>query len=552
MQRGILATSVVLLLFVWSACTRGTAQAVPPMPTSTTADATLSVNLLSISAVSGDSPKLVFTFDKDVTAFTDSTYRTVTTAHGVQNPPQASPVVFDQGAPARVSVPFDFVAWADVDSVQISVTLSNIAHPSYLTTPLYTLDLSFLRAIKGYKDQINQLSTKSDNLSSAVKACQTDRSNLINKQSPTHIDNVGKDMVGPTTVVLFLRTDVYGTIQVTETATNTTKQDTGLEHHVKFTNLAPGTAHTFSAVALSISGQVIPNTRTNFSVSTPSFAPFDPKITVSASSPTVMKATINFNSSGKLPDDVKSYVVLHYQQQLPDNTFAAAVDQGDAALDSNGVPKGTPYKETQEFTISAVPGKTYLVTFTAYDDYGDVFDFRAPGVLVAVPDVPKPPEQLRFTDSIAVSLSSSGMAIKWGANRKVQDASLTAKFSDGTSVNPPITKDANGTSMTVTLDVNGIASVLAGSQTINKKTNKPNGPPDLTLTMNDGTGTPAGSASISFSVAFVVPTTKDTAPTGDAAAEKAAVNVASAIQKGKPVDWKALLASGLGAVVKLL
>jgi hypothetical protein len=331
-----------------------------------------------------------------------------------------------------------------------------------------------------------------------------------------------------------------------------TKQDTGLEHHVKFTNLAPGITHNFSAVALSISGQVIPSTKTNFSVTTPSFVSFDPKLTVSASSPTVMKASINFNSSGKLLDDVKSYVVLHYQQQLPDNTFAGAVDQGDATLDSNGVPKGTPYKGTQEFTISAVPGKTYLLRFTAYDDYGDVFESMPPGILVAVPDVPKPPEQLRFTDSIAVSLSSSGMTVKWGANRKVQDASLTAKFADGTTVNPPITKDANGTSMAVTMDVNGIATVLASAQKINQKTNKPNGPPDLTLTMNDGTGTPAGSANISFSVAFVVPTTKDSAPTGDGATEKAAASVANSIQRGRPVDWKALLASGLGAVVKLL
>src|SRR5579863_9857140 len=336
MPKGICATSVVLLLFICSACTIGTAQATTPAPTSTAADAVSIVSLASISAVSGESPKLVFTFDKDVTEFADSTYKTVTTVHGVQNPPQTSPVTFEQGAPARVSVPFDFASWVDADSVQISVTLSSASHPSYLTTPFYTLDLSFLKAIKGYQDQISQLTAKGDNLSSAVRACQTDRSNLINKQSPTHIDNVGTDLVGPSTVVLFLKTDVYGTIQVTETSTNTTKQDIGLDHHVKFTNLAPGTTHSFSAVALSISGQVLNNTKTTFSVPTPPYAPFDPKLTVVASSPTVMKATINFNSSAKLPASVKSYVVLHYQQQLPDNTFAATVDQGDGTLDVNG------------------------------------------------------------------------------------------------------------------------------------------------------------------------------------------------------------------------
>jgi hypothetical protein len=66
--------------------------------------------------------------------------------------------------------------------------------------------------------------------------------------------------------------------------------------------------------------------------------------------------------------------------------------------------------------------------------------------------------------------------------------------------------------------------------------------------MSDGTNDTTGSATVSMSVTFVVSKSAGTDPIQHAATQVAT----AAAQKNTKVDWKTLIASGLGIVLKAL
>lgn len=533
--RSKLVLSVLLLVLgrTTLAQTAPTAQAVPQ------------VKLVSISALSAESPQVAFTFDSDVHSYIESTYKVLTITRGVPNPPSTNLVTFSPSSPTKVSVPLDFTALANADSVQISVTLSDSSHPSFYTSPFYSLDLSFLKAVQGYQKQILSLMDTNEGLLAAKLSCDATRNSLAAKLEPKQFDYLGTALVGPTTVILRFHTDPYATIQVTETNTGTVLTDFGVDHQVKFDHLAPGVKHSFKAVALNASGQPVNAFTKTMDVMTKDPVSFSPRVTALPSGPTTIMVTVDFNPSGALPANFKGYITLHYRQQLDQSAgfYSQPLDVGDGALDAIGIPKGTPYTENAHtFPITVAPGKTYVIAYTAYDEYGDVVNFPSggnPGILVTTPAAPP---ALAFDKPIAVTLNSdTGLTVSWSANRAVQKAEMSVKFPDGTVVIPPITKSTSSTDVSVSTDLSGLATLL-------DKATKAKDSPIITISMSDGTNSPSGLATVSMSVTFVVASNKSgTQPT-----QKAATNVAAAVQKGKGVDWKTVLATGLGILVKVL
>ena len=273
---------------------------------------------------------------------------------------------------------------------------------------------------------------------------------------------------------------------------------------------------------------------------TPGIVPFAPQLVLSSSSPTSITATVNFDPTGAHPN-LKGYITLHYRQVVDEKTglYTQPIDIGNGGIDSIGIPKGTAYTGLHDFVIAVAPGKQYNVTYTAYDEYGDVVNSPAPGFFAKTDNLPDP---LGFKGPIALSVNAdTGLTVKWSANRAIKTAELSAKFPDGTIVLPPIKKDASSTDVSVSTDLSGLETLL-------EKTSKSKDAPILTVSMSDGTNGPAGSVSVSMSVTFVV-----TKSTGTEPLQKATTQLANAaVQKNGKVDWKSLISSGLGAFLKLI
>ena len=503
--------------------------------------------LVSISAISsGATPLIVFSFDTDVHSYSLSTYTLSTITGGKETPQSPQLVIIDASSPNKISVPLNFAPLASADFVNVSVTLNDDKGSSIPIKSFYSLDLSFLKAVKGYQTSIQSLQADKQNLQASLTQCQTDRADLISKHSPSEFDYIGPDLVGPTTVILHFKTDVYATIQVTDQTMNKIVPSVGTDHHVKFNDLAPSTPHKFKAVAMSASGAPMADGAFTkiFTVTTPALVAFAPIITkLVASGPTSLTATVDFNPTGVLPPNLKGYIVLHCFQQVDASSkmHGQAIDVGDGGMDANGVPKGTPYLGAHDFPITGLTaGTTYLVTFTAYDDYGETSNFPLPGISVPTPN-PTPP--LGFTSPIAITMNTNtGLTVSWSANRQVKNTALTITLSDGTQVIPPIQKKPDSSNVSVTADINALSTILEKAQTSPKA-------PIITISMDDGTPPPNGSATVSMSVEFdvVAKTASATQPV-----QKAANAVGAAKAKNKGIDWNSIISTGLGILVKLI
>lgn len=550
MKRETLATFVFRLLFILFGLVSVASAQIVPATSAPAAEQTSVINLVSISAVSGDTPKVVFTFDGDLTPYVASTYKIIAVSKGLPN--TASALAIPNANPKTISVPLDFTALASADSVQISVSLADNAH-QVLTTPFYLLDLSFLKAVKGYQDQIVGLAADNRNLASQNASCKTDRDNLIKKSTAQQFDYKEPDLIAPTMVILRFETDKYTTIQVTDTDTTKVFKSVGLIHHVKITGLAPGVEHHFRATPVDISAPPAtgkgnkpgmadqPNPLVkNIVISTPEVVPFVPLLTLTSSSPTSITAKVDLDPTGAHPK-FKGYITLHYRQVIDEKSgiYAQSIDIGDGALDSNGVPQGTAYTGSHEFVISVAPGKRYNVTYTAYDEFGDVVNSPAPGNSIATGPLPDP---LGFKTPVAVTMNSdTGLTVSWTANRPVTKAEMSVTLADGTVIIPAIKKDASSADVTVNTDLKGLATL------IEQATPGPKGP-IITVSMSDGTSGPGGSASVSLSVTFVLPKSSGNQPT-----QKAGTQIATVAKNGSgKIDWKTLLASGLGIIAKAL
>jgi hypothetical protein len=507
---------------------------------------TASPQLVSISAISsGATPQVVFAFDSDVHSYSVSTYTLTTAAGGVATSSPPALAILDPNSPKTISVPLNFVSLASADSVRVSLTLNDNINPPIPIKSSYFLDLSFLKAVKGYQDSILTLQKAKEDVQAQLTQCQTDRANLISKHSPNQFDYLGADLVGPTTVILHYTTDVYATIQVTDQSSNKMVPSVGVDHHVKFVNLAPSTPHTFMAVAFDAFGNPMsdPAFTKKTTVPTPDPVAFAPTITkLVASGPTAITATVDFDPTGALPSNFKGYIVLHYTQLVDSNASLQPIahDAGDGALDANGVPKGTSYSGTHDFTISGLTaGATYLVTFTAYDEYGDVAKFPLPGRAVTTDKANAP---LAFAGPIGITMNTdTGLTVSWSANRTVSNSALKIVFADGSFL-PNVPKGTTGSqNSSVTVDLTGLSALL------DKAVSNPK-PPEFDISMDDGTNSPDGKAAIAFSVSFVVTSTKQAKSPVQTAANK----VSESAQKGSKIKWADVISTGLGILAKVI
>ncbi len=524
--------------------------------------------LLSISALSsGQTPEVVFSFDSDVSVYHASTAVWTEIRGGAPIAPVAKAVITNPATPKVISVPLDFSALSGDDAVQISLTLSDGTHPPQNLTPAYYLDLSFLKAIQGYKDQISSLTTNSGTLTGQLSQCSSDLASARAKVNPAEFDYVETKFTAPTKVILHFRTDAYTTIRVTELNTGNNFEQSGIKDiYVTVSPLSPSTNHHFSAVYLdATTGKPVPGQAKNFSVQTPAAVPFGPAFkSLTASGPTTLVATVDFNPSGTLPADFKGYIVLYYRQRAGSGqAFSQPVSIGDGKLDENGIPSGTAYSGVHDFPIT-VPSanSTYDVTFTAYDQYGDAITYPEPGFEQATPAAPKP---LAFDGPIAISMNTNtGLTVQWSANKPISTAQMSVDIA-GTEIIPPIKKDApstngppstsgasstngasssNGASsaseMSVSTDLNGLQSLLDKAQSSKAA-------PIIKLSMSDSSGE---TASISMTVTFTISSTGSSKPASSV--QTAANNVTTAAQKGRKIDWSTVLQTGLGMLVKLI
>lgn len=511
------------------------------------------IQVASISVLStGSSPHIDFTFNVPITSYAQSTYRVTTLSGGV--PSVLGPVLVSAAAqsPSTLSVPLNLQQMAanQDDSVSVSVTLGDSTNPAVFTTPSYFLDLSFLGTLKQYTSTVNSLQQANQSLTNTANACQTNLQNARRKVNPQSLNFNGVSLLGATQIILHLTTDVYATVQVTELQTNTVETDQGTDHYIRFTGLSPSTSYTFNAVALdATTGQ--PILSQSIPEKTAAQVVFAPVLTaISASGPTALVASIDFDPSHSMPSGFKSYLKFYYQEEEPDGTYGTKEPVGDGGLDANGIPTGipytAPYATPQAFTIPVPLANTnYLISYSAYDQYGDEYDY--PGKVATTPAVTP---ALGFNGPIALTMNTnSGLTVSWSANRKIKTATLQIQFADGTyQPNIPAATTSSSES-SVTIDLQGLLAILNKSGPPNSgSTAGSSKPPVFTISMDDGTGAADGKASISFSVLFTIASSTNATNSVQTAANK----VSKSAQGKAKITWADVFNTGLGIVAKVI
>lgn len=498
------------------------------------------VHLLSISVgSSGGSAHVIFAFDSDIrTNYPLSRFTLNTTTSGVStsSPPQL--VNFDPGSPKTVPVALDFSALSAAETVQVSVTLVDAAQAPVLTTPFYSLDLSFLKVIKGYQSQILSLQQDKQALEAQFDQAKKDRQDVINGLSPTTLDNLGNDLVGDTTVILHLSTDIYSKLQVQNTETGKTITDVGQDHHLAFTGLAQSTPYHFKAVPLDATGQPILGLTRTIPVTTKATVAFAPTFRATTTDSTTLNVTVNLDPSGALPAGFKGYIALKYREVVDagQGIYGQPTPVGNGSLNSFGVPQGTAYTGSSSFTIPVSPNKTYEVFLTAYDEYG--LTYTAPNAASAT--TPGPTPALDFAGPVQITMNTNtGLTVNWKANRKVQTAGLEIAFSDGKFVLPaPVQASTANADITVNTDLAGLTALLAKSKDKQEQ-------PTLTVSMSDG----KESKSQSFTVAFVIAGNSNST---DPTVKRAVNKVSTAAHGNGNIKWADVVNTGLGILLKVL
>lgn len=536
------------LLQIASAESAPTAQA-SPVPTPPIQAAP--VQLLRISAISSGAPHVDFEFDADITGYTVSTYTVTTIING--NPTIETHIAsLSQQNPKILSVPlkFDTYAAQQAQSVWISSTLATTANSSVLKTPEYILDLSFLSSIKTNQSAIASLLQTKQDLQSQLDSCSLNLHTASKHVNPNTFLPRDPALVGATTIILHFTTDLYATVQVSEPQTQQTVTTEGKEHYVKFMHLQPSTQYKFVAVPLdATTGKPIITMRQRIPQSTSPMVVFSPTfVSLAATGPTGLAATVNFDPNHALPANFKSYIRLFYKAQQPDGSFGQPISLGDGELDTNGVPKGTAYSPGQQIVPIPVPlaNTAYLVMFKAYDQYGDESD--SPELGRTTPAVTP---AISFSGPISMTMNTNvGLTVSWKANRPVKTSTLQIKFADGTYL-PNIPQATTGTTdSSVTIDLNGLSALLDKTIPQPGSTSPPAAkPPTFEISIDDGTSSPDGKASISFSVSFVI--TKATSPQNSL--QSSANRVTGSAANGKSnISWKDVLSTGLGIIAKVI
>lgn len=522
-----------------------------------------SIQLARVNSVtSGGAPHIDFIFTCDITSFGLSSYRITTISNQVSAPSVDTPISASPISPNQISVPLDLNSFAakQADSAWIAVTLGNITQPALFTTPVYILDLSFLAASKTYQSTISSLQQSNQKLQTDLTQSGKFLDAARAKLNPKAFNYQGAALVGADTITLHFTTDVYATVQGSEPTTNQTVSDVGTDHYLKFTNLLPSKLYTFTAVPLdATTGKPIASKSQDVPQATAQHVNFSPTLLeIVASGPTELSAPINFDPNHALPAGFKSYIKLFYQEELADGTYGPKTPVGDGGLDAKGIPSGTaytsPYTGPQKFPIPVPHANTnYLITFTAFDQYGEEIDFGSPGQKGTTPAAPP---ALAFDGPITLSMNTNtGLKVSWKANKKLKSSALQIKFADGTYL-PDIPPAAAGsTDSSVTIDLNGLSALLSKAEPNPTKAaagaataTTPAAAPEFDISMDDGTNSPTGKASIAFTVSFVIASTKN----GTSSIQTSAAKVATASQKNGKITWTDVISTGLGIIAKVI
>ena len=399
------------------------------------------IHLVEIRDISsGGAPHLDYLFDGDITSDILS-YTVTTISHGVPTTSPATNIIPSQQNPRTLSVPLDFKSFSQnqAESVEIAASVFDRTNQAVTSAPIppYFLDLSFLAATQNYQSTISALQQTNQSLQTSSSQCSTNLQNASKKLNPNSLTYRGVALRGQRSLFLHLTTDKYSTIQGTESTTNQSPTSTGTDHYLKFFNLVPGTPYSFNVLPLdATTGSAITEKEQTIIESTGAKVNFSPTLSgLRASGPTELLASINFDPNHSLPAGFNSYIKLYYEEQQADGSYGPKVPYGDGGLDANGVPQGTaytsPYSGPHDFSIPVPNASTrYLVSFAAFDQYGEEIDSGGSGTEISTPAVTPP---LAFSAPIAITMNTNtGLTVSWSANRKISNSALKIKFEDGT------------------------------------------------------------------------------------------------------------------------
>ena len=268
---------------------------------------------------------------------------------------------------------------------------------------------------------------------------------------------------------------------------------------------------------------------------------FTPQFKAVAKSPSTVSVSVDLDPAGNLPAGFKAYLSVQYKQivDAASGLYGQPQTIGDGSLSSAGVPAGTPYSGSHEFTITGLSPKTsYSVAIIAIDQYGH--KYQSQPATVTMLDTVAP---LDFDGPIQVTMNTNtGLAVNWTANHDIKTATMDIQFTDNAKVEITPKATTGSKNVSVSTDVAGLGAVL-------QKTQEKKMTPVIKITMSDGSDT----KSQSFSVAFVV-AGKSTATTSDPKTKTAVDNVAQAAQDPtkKKISWTDLINTGLGILLKAI
>jgi hypothetical protein len=443
------------------------------------------------------------------------------------------------------------------DRLEFQVNLVNGAGMTVFTSQQSSFDLSFYKSfteqVKKANDktsdlnnQVTDLTSKLTTATSKLDAAQKSLNAISKGLEPQRVNFVQANLVTDGRIVLTFNTgEVPGRIRATIDGPNSFHQtkdsdNISTQHVISFDGLHHSTDYQIKAVALKLEDKTeISSSAVDTTSDSRLKIKTKPEITPPVASFTVTPSFDRLKVSVTSDQDVFAEVTY-----MP-------LDANGAPITSERIPIGTIRQDefgsyTGDKRVAAGPKATdftlpdlkentqYKVTVRLVNQIG-----KTPSqVLEQNPRTIVKPTPFDFTKATNVEMSPTGVKVVWRSTTNAKEARLQVVYDGDATVTIDKPATISGNEITGKIEVAEVVQMIAKNKV-----------PILRLIMTDGNIAPLQR---DLQVSFVMPKNAEVkANTALAEPVKSALlDVTGNIEKGKGIDWKKLLGSGLSMVVK--
>lgn len=486
--------------------------------------------------------QITYDFSGDISKYNTSklTYQKLT-GGGAAFPETSVPFVTPLETTNRLTFNIPASSLSDGAKLIAWVTVTDAATSVY-ASPKSQIDLRYYNELIQTSTTNQKLLADNQNLQGQLTKAQGDLNTILEGNQPQHVFFNQRHLVADEKIVVSFTTDRPGRIRATingPSGWTTTKdsENVSTQHVIIFDGLRHDTDYEIKAEALALKDkQPIPGV----SLLPANEGRLKIRTTAQGTPPTVTPAYKAYpdHISVSLSPDQKIFYEIQYREVLDSSSgkYGKAQRVGLIQAGDFGTYTGESVDagSTQTFNLPDVKESSlYEIIVRAVNANGKT----PPTVLSSVLPTPKKAADFNFAHAVNVVMTPLNAQVKWDATTAIKEAFLEIVYDGDVTYVGTKKASVTGNTVTATLETGDIAKILGKDKS-----------PTFRLRMSDGTNT----IERDFQFMYIMPTKAaiDANKSLDATTRKALLDVAGKIENKDGINWRTLLTTGLGAVIR--